>query len=316
MANMDADQSDCPAYLKPGAELSIELGDPAGAVRAVVVRPMLPFTSSQVIVARLSSKAPDAAFQLPTGTVFILKIYDPRFLKRRGPDDDDQPWSYAAELEGYRRHKGQLTHWCQFPHPDVVGMDNWEEFYFLRMCSDHAEEVEAYRRLRPLQGHGVPAFYGSGDLDLSGTDIPRAFNPHIIMLEHINDAVDLLDIDPGLLTAPIIQSLLDTVQQLGELGVAHGDLNCTNYLFAPANRPARAVLIDYADSVCRKADSTDEEWERLVAEYRVVRETKIKIAMSFKIAGLEAPRESLLGGLQELTDFDLTPTSSPFQEWR
>ncbi|EKM54081.1 uncharacterized protein PHACADRAFT_97039 [Phanerochaete carnosa HHB-10118-sp] len=285
---MNAEPPQCPAYLATGAELSIELEDSAGTLRMAVVHPVLPFTSSQVVVARLSSKDTATACRLAPGLSVVLKIFDPRFLKRRGPDDDDQPWS-EAELEEFQRHKGELTRWCQTLHPDALGMDNWEEFYFLRMYSDHAAEVEAYRMLHPLQGCGVPVFYGSGTLDLSRTAPPCAFNPRLILLEHIADAVSLRDIDPLLLSAPLVESLLDTMQRLGALGVAHGDLNFTNYLFTPARRPTRAVIIDFADSVSRRPDSTDEEWTRLVEEYGVMRETRIKIAMRFTIAGLRVP---------------------------
>lgn len=307
---MNTEQSQYPAYLAIGAELNIELEDSTGILRLTVVHPMLPFTSSQVIVARLSSKDTAAACRLAPGSIMVLKIFDPRFLKRRDPDDDDQPWSHEAELEGFNRHKGELTRWCQTPHPDVLGIDNWEEFYFLRMCSDHAAEVEAYRRLHPLQGCGVPVFYGSGTLDLSRTASPRAFNPRLVLLEHITDAVDLRDIDPLLLSSPLVESLLGTVQRLGTLGVAHGDPNFTNYLFTPARRPTRAVLIDFADSVSRKPDSTDEEWARLVEEYDVVRETKIKIAMRFTIAGFRVPEACSPEGLPDFGDMDRASPSS------
>ncbi|GJE96773.1 hypothetical protein PsYK624_129790 [Phanerochaete sordida] len=311
---MSANLSQCPAYLKPGAELDIVLDGADGTLHVVIDHPVLPFTSSQVIVARLVSKSPHTPCKLALGSNVILKIFDPRFLKRRGPDDDEQPWSYEAELEGFKRHKGQLTRWCRTQHPDILGMDKWEEFYFLRMSSDHAAEVEAYRRLRPLQGRGVPVFYGSGTLDLTHTAPPRAFSPRLILLEQITDAVDLADIDPLLLHAPLVEALLETVGALGPLGVAHGDLNFTNYLFTPARSPRRAVLIDFADSVCRAPGASDEEWAREVEEHGVVRETRVRLAMRFAVAGVRVP-ECCRHDIPDLVDRDTmmqpTPTFPP-----
>lgn len=311
---MDADVYECPDYFRPGAGFRITLDDSAGNLQLVVTRPILPFTSSQVVVARLASKDAGTKCSLPLGSSVVVKTFDPRFLKRRGPDEDDQPWSYAAELVGFARHHTQLKHVCQQPQPDARSPADWEEFYFQRMAADHAAEVAAYRALRPLQGQGVPVFFGSGTLDLAHCIAPpRAFSPGLILIEHIADAANLRDIDPRLLRAPLVAALLETVRALGPLGVVHGDLNFTNFLFAPAGRPARAVLIDFADALCRAPGCSDAEWARTVAQYRNVHETRARIAMRFRIADLRVPEGCRVEDIPGLEDgaTDRTPTLPP-----
>lgn len=150
-------------------------------------------------------------------------------------------------------------------------------------------EVTGYSRLAPLQGSSVPSFYGHGSVDLSHTT-PRRAIPPVVLVEYIDNAITLKDVDARLLTRPIITSLVDTVQRLGELLVCHSDPNYRNYLLAPADRPTRAGVIDFADCFWTAPDETEEEWSEQVLSEGEVREMKRKIRDRLEEAG-ECRRE-------------------------
>lgn len=155
----------------------------------------------------------------------------------------------------------------------------------------YLSKVEAYGSLVPLQGSAVPAFYGSGTLDLSISDPGRSLHPPVVLMEYTNNAVTLKDLDTRTLDRSVIRSFVGAMHRLRKLGVCHGDLNLGNYLFAPAHKPARAVLIDFADSVVRDPVTSDDLWEDIVHENGAVRETKKRIGWRFTAAGLPIPEE-------------------------
>lgn len=107
-----------PPYLMPGCKVTVNLANSAGTLRATVTRE-LPITSYQLVVARLDEKADDARIALAIGSQFVLKIFDPRFIKRRF-SLDDIPWSFEAEEAAKCRHNGALSlfHWSQVPESD------------------------------------------------------------------------------------------------------------------------------------------------------------------------------------------------------
>lgn len=279
-----------PPYLQPGSRITINLADSAGTLHATVSRG-LPITTSQLVVARLDEKAQHSSISLSVGSEFVLKIFDPRFIKRRF-NHDNIPWSYEAEEAATHRHHCSISNWqWRSPPESEDPAVDWEEYYYVRCSNMRFFEVAGYSRLVALQGSGVPVFYGYGSLDLSNTTPPRAIQPPVILIEYIQDAVTLKDVDARLLSRPLIRSLLDTVQRIGELGVCHGDPNYGNILLAPAHQPVRAALIDFDDCIWYDSGITWEDWCVEVASNGEVRETKRKIRKRLEDAGLEVPEE-------------------------
>ena len=276
-----------PVYLHPGAEIEVLLADSPDSVSATVLRHM-PFSIYQVIVCQLTSKTRSQACHLQPGARFILKIFDPRYIPRFCVDAPQ--WSYGSEKEAYPRHQGQLTKWCFGPRPQSAGVDNWEEFYFLKCKTSQMCEVECYRHLAPLQGSAVPFFYGYGKLDLSAIDPTRSVHPPVILIELIENAAQLNEVDARVLDPTLVESFVGAVARMGpELGVTNNDLNPGNYLFSPMHKPDRILLIDWSHAGIREPQDTEEEWEDNLKNNGALRWTKQVLAEKFLHAGLPVP---------------------------
>ncbi|KAJ7220780.1 hypothetical protein GGX14DRAFT_432054, partial [Mycena pura] len=109
-------------------------------------------------------------------------------------------------------------------------------------------ESSAYERLASRQGTTIPRCLGSGTCSLASER--RAISPHVLLLEYIQDA------------------LMQTARRFGELRVVHTDLNPGNILFAPAARPTRAVVIDFAESGVRGEDEDSDYWAETLRQGR------------------------------------------------
>lgn len=280
-----------PSYLDPGEKLTIKLENSATSLHATVEH-CLPLTTFQVVVATLlSSNTPDSG-EVEVGQKFTLKIFDPRFFPRyRYPDSPE--WSYAKEM--LVESTGRLSK--PVYRPDIWDMpeggfsdEEWEEFYYYLCAFSHRNEVEAYSRLRPLQGTAVPRFYASGSLDLSLVDPGRAICPPVILIEYIDNAVSLRHLDAHLLTLPLIESLLHIIDTTHELGVCHGDLNIGNILFSPPDKPTRALLVDFADALYREEDDSDEDWQGCVTFNNASGGMRGALRYRLGEAGLPIPR--------------------------
>ena len=276
-------------YSMPGSALLINLADPGGSLRATVDH-VFPPTICDVLVATVSYQAPQTRCNLSVGSKFVLKIYDPRYT-RRSEAEDSPEWSYSAERDAFPAHGGRLTRDIFGSSPSDTGCGSWEEYWFLRVAGVHDWEVQAYNHLKPLQGTGVPLMYGSGNLDLSEIDPRRTISPPVILMEYIEDAAPLHEVDPRVLSPPVIQSLLDTMHRLPDFGVCHDDLNPGNMLFAPANKPVRAVLIDFGDCAIRKPEQSDEDWEVEILTIRGKAAVMWQVGRRFSDEGLGPPKE-------------------------
>ncbi|KIP03585.1 hypothetical protein PHLGIDRAFT_121429 [Phlebiopsis gigantea 11061_1 CR5-6] len=218
-----------PAYLLPGFEVTVSLAHSAGSVPATILL-RLPFTWNQVVLCELKSGTKAHPHSLYCGTRFALKISDPRYLPR--PREDAPQWSYATEREAFPLHK-----------------ENWKEFYFL-ICKTYQTSGS--------RGHG--------NLDLSIIDPERAVYPPAILIEYIDNAVTFKEVDVRLLDHALIRSFrVGAIDIMGSLGVGNNDLKPGNFLLAPACKPSRILLIDWANAEIRgHILTTDEQWEEYV----------------------------------------------------
>lgn len=298
-----ADTNDFPYYLSEGANLTIRHST-YGTIYATVVRPFLPRTSLQLVLARLTRAVRPCP--LSEGLLFVLKVYDNRFTGSRSPRQDDIPWSVASEQRGwaqYQRNPMKRTptttldpDWERPTHgdddegipadPDGV----WECFYFRAMDTCFLAERASYIQLSSLQGTEIPVFYGDGVLDISGTTPPRVRNPPVILLEYIPNAVTLRDVNPRVLTESLMRSMLNVVDHINGLNVLLTDINPGNFMYAPADRPTRAIAVDFADARLRSPDEPDESWAEMVSLESAPSGIRLWLRMQFQKTGLPTPK--------------------------
>lgn len=286
-----------------GAGAGVGAGGGATTVTVSVVQAFVPFTTSQVLLVRLEEKEQvgSGGPQLPPlGELLIAKVYDPRYVHHRVVFG--KPWTYEAEAAAARRRSEAPGRGHSGSHSDVeqqtprAPQDTsdeiaWEEFYFaqsLKMCTN---EVRAYRRLRRMQDVAVPRMYGVGTLDLAhphphphphashhlpqqaqqGGLQARAVAPPVLLLQYIADARSLEDLDALLVNQALLESALESVQQFTVLGVIHGDLNGSEILCYPAERPVHAFVIDFGNARTRAEGESEEDWAEAVVEAGNVR---------------------------------------------
>lgn len=285
---------DFPYYLLEGADITIHHAT-YGTLYATVVRPFRPRTAMQLVLARLTRAA--HLCPLPVGLLFVVKVHDSRFIPDRSPKTDDIPWSAKSERRGWKMYQRDplTTTPTTTPDPKCVRPDEvdeshvWESFYLRMMATSFMSERAVYHRLSSLQGTALPICYGDGVIDLSRTTPPRAFNPPVILLEYIPDAVTLRDIDPRLLTEPLMQSMLNIADHINDSGILLTDINPGNFMFAPADRPTRAIALDFADALLRDPNEDDQSWNESLSMEGARRTVKLWMRLRFEKMGLPVP---------------------------
>lgn len=250
-----------PQYYHPDRRLRIDCA--GGYVAVSVVQVFLPFTTSQVLLVRLE----DNYAHIPAliGSLLIAKVYDTRFLHHRTVFG--KPWSYLAEEEAARRHGGESRPDLPLPPPpDNSDAVEWEEFYYRQSTAMFWNEVKAYERLGDMQDMSIPRLYAVGSVCLAGTGSKRAITPPVLLLQHISDVQSLEELDAQLITQPLLDSAMETIQRFTMSGVIHGDLRASEILCYPAHRPVHAFIIDFGNARTRKEGEGDEQWAEAVLE--------------------------------------------------
>ena len=250
-----------------GSELSLRLSD--GRASSVhIIKSFTPFTKAQVFL--VQSEEGD---NLPSK--LILKVYDPRFLNDRFPPVPSvlpHPWTLDAEsLAAQYRTQVALGERADDFHEDLLYDETeadpwlWEEHFYRQLIECFRSEVDAYSRLKTLQGHTIPKFYTSGKL-VPTPHVSRAIEPPVVLIEYI-PGVSLYDVKPGAIPGSICARLIKDVDSFVDHGVFHGDLNPGNVLFTPAEAPKRAVIIDFGVAGVRTSSETDEQWAEAAGFY-------------------------------------------------
>lgn len=250
--------TDCP--------LSVRLdGATDSSATFYVIRSFLPFTKAQVYLVR-----PEPKTDLPSQVV--LKVYDPRFLDDRYPATDrvpNRPWTLHAESVAAQKRaqvaSGKVDddfHIDLLYDEEEADPSLWEEHFFRLMMECFESELEAYKRLKDMQGRTIPKLYGAGRLLPKPPD-SRAIEPPAVLIEYI-PGVSLNDVDPILVRPELYKPLIAAVATFSKHGVFHDDVNQNNILFTPAQAPNRAVLIDFGCAALRDAEEPDEEWDQAV----------------------------------------------------
>ncbi|KAJ7484455.1 hypothetical protein FB451DRAFT_1083880 [Mycena latifolia] len=256
-------------FYQPGAQLSLNLRSCADDkternVQATVAKAFTPFTMSQVLLVDINPPIPDL---LPAAkSSFVLKVYDPRFLQHRKGTKTSapHPWTLAAESTAARRRAFGATTFLPTWWPDDADAAGWEEYYHANLQQLFTNELAAYTRLLPLQGHSVPHCYAHGTLALPPA-AARAVVPRVLLLSYAPGPT-LRAVHPARVTPPVARALLDTVRAFGTLGVVHDDLRPDNIVLSPGDDLARAVVLDFGNAEVRRAGQNDAEWEWALAE--------------------------------------------------
>ncbi|KAG9079392.1 hypothetical protein FS749_008558 [Ceratobasidium sp. UAMH 11750] len=99
------------------------------------------------------------------------------------------------------------------------------------------DECAAYKRLKPLQGHDIPIFYGA--------------------VEFI-DGVGLDQVDPTAVNLEVlIQNAVRIVDAYSQLGVINKDVRLGNFIVKP---DGQVVMIDFAQSELRDEYECENAW--------------------------------------------------------
>lgn len=303
LAMSQASQTDdYPYYLREDSNITIH-HSMHGTLYGTVIRPFRPRTALHLVVARLTGLSRPCP--LPIGLLFVVKVFDSRFIAWRSSKWDNNPWNPDAERKGWQlyqsgpRARTPVAHHDSTWNPPQDGDEDediprdedfiWEKWYIRLMTSMFLAERATYSRLASLQGTAVPTFYGDGVLDLSGTTPQRAYNPPVVLIEYIPNAATLHDVDPRVLTEPLMKSMLDIVDRIIDLEVLTLDVNPGNFMFAPADKPTRAIAIDFGDARLRTTED-DQTWRDMV-EMNCARWTVKKwMRRRFEQMGLPIPR--------------------------
>lgn len=193
----------------------------------------------------------------------------------------DRPWT--AQVEDRFRHtlldiaRGKrparpIHDLSRFDHSedgvDVSLYDDWdiEMYRWARLQKLYDTETQAYRRLKRLQGHGIPRLYGVVQLTRSAEHAeahPALCTVSGIALEYLDgDSLDRAPpIDRTLVPSDEDQArghrALDILRAAHALGVVHRDITWQNVVSGPDGSYA---IIDWGHARLRGAAHSDEDW--------------------------------------------------------
>ncbi|KAG8704019.1 hypothetical protein FRC08_002494 [Ceratobasidium sp. 394] len=185
----------------------------------------------------LASDSPDTpTAQLPTE--MILKVYDRRFALLLRARLKVKPAIYGSE-------RLYQTYLANSPAEDVERLE--EE---MTACA-------AYERLKPLQGHDIPVFYGAVEL-IDGCSSSGATPPIQGILLGVIPGVGLDQVDPTAVDLEIlIQNAIRIVDAYSQLGVINKDVPLGNFIVKP---DGHVVMIDFAQSELRDEYECEKAW--------------------------------------------------------
>ncbi|KAI9063818.1 hypothetical protein FKP32DRAFT_1676097 [Trametes sanguinea] len=249
-----------PAHLSAGKTVSFaSAAADCRPLTLTIVKSFEPFTKSVVLLVQANELGPQPV---------IMKIYDPRFLDERlieNPYQRARPWSLAAETAANAIDTQTFDErMLDEPEPDDADVEGnlarnalWEKYFRIlsERCFEH--ECKAYHLLQQFQGSVMPHLLFVGSLIPSDE---RAINPPAIIIEYIPDAAPLRDIAPSHLDMELCTPLVQAIDTFFRHGVLHTDINPNNVLFAPKDRPTRAVIIDFGCAHFKVHCDTEDLW--------------------------------------------------------
>ena len=222
----------------------------------------------------------------------ILKLFDWRYAIQLREDHGVGQWNLYRE-EAYRAlvEKGEAT--------EVVSdlEDNnsitkypldaaYEEGFLFDYCRDlYSCEVEAYSRLKDLQGKNVPRFFA--DILFHDSSTEHHIGVRGILLEFI-DGYDLTDIAKYAHRSSwqrICDETIRTVNLISNYGILNEDVKPHNVLVRSHNTLSERdiVVIDFAQCKFREASQPEAAWRH--EKWRQDEEGAIGYVMAQRLKG-------------------------------
>lgn len=251
-----------PLYYSPGTFLSINVNGGNASVIDTIVKAFTPFTMSQVLIVRTASGTPT---NIPSSSLVVLKIYDPRFVRDvydidRYSEASKHPWQSQHEMSTTSKCKRQGGWWrdCMPSNlPRREDAQGWNDWYDQRSMLQWRLECNAYARsFTPTRKRHPILLRFLYTLQELVED--RYINLCLLVIKHILDAISLKDIGP--VDLDLAQSLTKFVQMINLAGVVHCDLIHSNILFTPKAKHSRCVIIDFGQAQTRGMES-EEDWD-------------------------------------------------------
>lgn len=271
-----------PSALSPGSELKV--CSPYGRTFTSTVVKCFPSTRGLVVLTEHKH-----------GSQFVVKLFDPRYLSIRsesryngGKPRRWRPAREAAAVDCEKRVRwGNGAYFPQElsePEPDdedigavVYRAMRWEKHFQQTMQYLYDTELEAYRRLRGIQGQAIPKLYGYGHYQPSESE-RRYFKIPALVLEYVGD-VTVKKAKPEMFDSAVVLQVQNALEYMHKAGVLHKNLNEGHIILTHK----RAVLIDFGLAVLRKPEQTWDEWDTNVNKNKEWPNAVIKVLKAKRV---------------------------------
>lgn len=201
----------------------------------------------------------------------ILKLYDWRYTTQLRRDHEVDQWTpfHEKKYKAFVKEGGAADFTSALEHNDVIDDLQWdtahhETFLFNYCCDLHSCEVEAYSRLKDLQGRNIPRFVA--DVRFNAFPVQNAFfEVRGILLEFITgySLADLAKYAHQSSWQRICDEAIYTVNLIGEHGILNEDVKPRNILIRTRDKDSEheVVMIDFAQCRFREIDQSEEDWK-------------------------------------------------------
>ncbi|KAL8909948.1 MAG: hypothetical protein Q9171_004741 [Xanthocarpia ochracea] len=204
----------------------------------------------------------------------ILKLYDWRYATQLRQDYDVGQWTqyHGDEYRAFVEEGGAAKFISALEDNDNTDDDRlWDtarnETYLFDYCRDlHSCEVEAYSRLKDLQGRNIPQFFADVSFNAFPTQkIQNAlFKVRGILLELIT-GYSLADLETSAHPSSwqrICDEAVRTTNLISDHGILNKDVRPRNVLIRTHGKDSEdeVVVIDFAQCRFREMDQSEASW--------------------------------------------------------
>lgn len=181
---------------------------------------------------------------------------------------EDSDSSTAAEETDENKYYRILVDTLREVRPSDLAQWHTEFWYHYDVKNLFCKETEAYSRLRSLQGHCIPTFYGTTEFDETAPTTVLDTCVRGILLEYI-DGFSLEDVEadsPIAIGNPHIgQRVFGIFSKVAEMGILHNDVRPANVM---VRNDGRVFLLDFAQAILRgKEPFSAQHWTKKVRKW-------------------------------------------------
>ena len=230
---------------------------------------MLPFTASCVMEVEIVATTTSTVHpEYPKR--FVLKLFDWRFVNK---------WRKGNELGRWGLHKQSAYEnfvarddargfihavaWRNGPDISTWSPSQYEAFIYYCCRGSHESEIEAYDKLRPLQGKNIPLLFA--DVYHDPFSVPHHLSRvRGILIERIPGyrLDEIADYAPRSSWQEMCDRAIDAVNKIGDHGVLIENLVPNSVLVRYPRQPrdSEVVVVDFARCRFRGSDISPEKW--------------------------------------------------------